>query len=164
MSADWQTKLTEKFGDILKFESFRDNLRCDVPVDRFFEAMTQLRAEGFDLLLDVTGIDYLHYPNATDRYGVVYSLVNTETGGRAYIKVRLNDPSPVVKSVYSIWKGSNWMEREVYDMFGIVFDGHPDLRRILMPEEFTSFPLRKDYPLRGSGERHNFQPVLRSES
>lgn len=163
MSADWQTKLTENFGDALKFETFRDNQRCDVPAAKLLDAMKLLRAEGFDLLLDVTGIDYLHYPNATDRYGVVYSLVNTETGGRAFIKVRLNDPEPTVQSVFSIWKGANWMEREVYDMFGIVFDGHPDLRRILMPEEFTSFPLRKDYPMRGRGERHNFETVLRSD-
>ena len=160
----WQTKLSETFGESLKFESFRDNQRCDVPVERLLDAMTLLRDGGFDLLLDVTGIDYLHYPNATDRYGVVYSLVNTETGERAFIKVRLNDPDPTVKSVYSLWKGCDWMEREVYDMFGVVFDGHPDLRRILMPEEFASFPLRKDYPLKGRGERHNFPVITRSGS
>ncbi|WP_020472634.1 NADH-quinone oxidoreductase subunit C [Zavarzinella formosa] len=159
----WQTKLTETFGDACKFETFRDNIRCDVRTERFLEVMKNLRAQGFDLLLDVTGIDYLHYPKAADRYGVVYSLVNTESGERAYIKVRLNDPDPAVPSVYSIWKGCDWMERETYDMFGIVFEGHPDLRRILMPEEFTSFPLRKDYPLRGRGERHNFPTVLRSD-
>jgi NADH-quinone oxidoreductase subunit C len=58
-----------------------------------------------------------------------------------------------------MWEGTNWMEREVWDMFGIRFDGHPDLRRILLPEEFTAHPLRKDYPMQGRGERHNF-PVL----
>ena len=62
-------------------------------------------------------------------------------------------------SVVPLWEGANWLEREVWDMFGIRFEGHPDLRRILMPEEFTAFPLRKDYPLQGRGERHNF-PVL----
>ena len=63
-----------------------------------------------------------------------------------------------------LWKGADWMEREVYDMYGVVFDGHPDLRRILMPDEFTAFPLRKDYPMRGRGERHNFPVITRAEA
>lgn len=161
--AAWQEQLAEKLGTALKVESFRDNTRHVIEADRLLEAMTFLKSAGFDLLVDVTGIDYLHYPNATDRYGVVYSLANTETGERTFVKVMLNDPDPTVKSVYSLWKGCNWMEREVYDMFGINFDGHPDLRRILLPEEFTSHPLRKDYPMRGRGERHNFPTVLRSD-
>ena len=64
----------------------------------------------------------------------------------------------------SLWRGADWHERETYDMFGIIFEGHPDLRRILMPDEFTAFPLRKDYPLRGRGERHNFPRITRAES
>ena len=71
---------------------------------------------------------------------------------------------PRVPSVTFMWKGAEWMEREVYDMFGIEFHGHLDLRRILMPEEFTAFPLRKDYPLKGYGERHNFPVLTRAES
>ena len=126
--------------------------------------MTVLKGAGFDYLAEIAGIDYLHYPNATDRYGVVYGLANTETVERVFVKVLVNDPDPHVPSVYGLWKGADWMEREVYDMYGVVFDGHPDLRRILMPEEFTSFPLRKDYPLRGRGERPNFAPVTRAES
>jgi len=95
---------------------------------------------------------------------VIYGLANTETAERVFVKVLVNDPEPRVPSVYPLWKGADWMEREVFDMFGVVFDGHPDLRRILMPEEFTAYPLRKDYPLRGRGERHNFAPVNRAES
>jgi NADH-quinone oxidoreductase subunit C len=72
----------------------------------------------------------------------------------------LNEPDLEVPSAVPQWEGANWLEREVYDMFGITFGGHPDLRRILMPQEFTAYPLRKDYPLQGKGERHNF-PVLR---
>lgn len=144
--------------------TFRDNVRYHVPADQLLEVMGTLKEGGFDLLVDITAVDYLHYPNATDRYGVVYALANTDTGARVYVKVFVNDPDPRVPSVYSLWKGCDWMEREVYDMFGIIFDGHPDLRRILMPDEFTSFPLRKDYPLRGRGERHNFETITRAES
>lgn len=156
--------LADRFGDAVRPSVFRDNVRYVVPVDRVIEVMTVLKSAGFDYLADVAGIDYLHYPAAVDRYGVVYSLANTETAERLYVKVLVNDPEPTVPSVYSIWKGADWMEREVFDMYGVVFEGHPDLRRILMPEGFESYPLRKDYPLRGRGERHNFAPVTRAES
>ena len=86
-----------------------------------------------------------------------------EPGQRVWVKTMLNDPDPAIASVYPLWKGADWLEREVFDMYGIRFEGHPDLRRILMPEQFTSFPLRKDYPLRGRGERHNFPTVTRAE-
>jgi NADH-quinone oxidoreductase subunit C len=161
---DVQQLLTERFGDAVKRSVFRDNVRYVVPVDRLIEVMTVLKGAGFDFLADIAGIDYLHYPNATDRYGVAYCLANTETAERLYVKVLVNDPDPTLPSVYSLWKGADWMEREIYDMYGVVFEGHPDLRRILMPEGFASYPLRKDYPLRGRGERHNFEVVTRAES
>ena len=119
---------------------------------------------GFDMLAELGGIDYLGYPHATDRYGVVYGLTNTTTGERVFVKAFTNDPDPELPSVTSLWLGADWMEREVYDMYGVKFTGHPDLRRILMPHEFAAFPLRKDYPLRGYGERHNFQTVTRADS
>jgi NADH-quinone oxidoreductase subunit C len=105
----------------------------------------------------------LNFRDATDRFGLVYLLANTVTNERLTVRVMLNEPDLTVTSVVPIWEGANWFEREVYDMFGIQFDGHPDLRRILMPEEFTAFPLRKDYPLQGRGERHNFPTLTRSE-
>ncbi len=153
-----------KFGDAVKSTTFRDNARLHVASNRLIELMTELKSTGFDFLVDVTCVDYLHYPGATDRYGVVYALANTESAARVFVKVMLNDPEPTVPSVYSLWKGADWTEREVYDMYGIEFEGHPDLRRILMPEGYTSYPLRKDYPLRGRGERHNFNVVTRAES
>jgi NADH-quinone oxidoreductase subunit C len=116
------------------------------------------------MLAELTAIDYLKYPNATDRFGVVYILLNITTGERVVVKTALNEPEPTLPSAFPLWKGADWMEREVYDMYGIRFIGHPDLRRILMPEAFTSFPLRKDYPLRGRGERHNFPVITRAES
>jgi NADH-quinone oxidoreductase subunit C len=156
--------LTQKFPG-LTTSSFRDNQRVTVPDETVFALLEFLKVEcGFDMLTDLAGIDYLGYPNATDRYGVVYSLTNTTTGERVFVKTHTNDPEPSLPSVFALWKGADWMEREVYDMFGVVFNGHPDLRRILMPSEYTSHPLRKDYPLRGSGERHNFPTVTRAES
>jgi NADH-quinone oxidoreductase subunit C len=163
---DAKELLAAKFGPDAFVESvFRDNQRFTVPAARLLEVMTLLKADGgFDYLVDITGIDYLHYPDATDRYAVVYSLASTDSGKRVFVKVMLNDPDPTVDSVYSLWKGADWMEREVFDMFGVTFTGHPDLRRILLPDGFESFPLRKDYPLRGKGERHNFETVTRAES
>ena len=162
--ADVQQLLADRFGDAVRGTVFRDNVRYVVAPDRLIEVMTGLKGAGFDYLVDVAGIDYLHYPDATDRYGVVYALANSDTAERVFVKVFVNDPDPSVPSVYPLWKGADWMEREVYDMYGVVFEGHPDLRRILMPEGFASYPLRKDYPLRGRGERHNFATVTRAES
>jgi NADH-quinone oxidoreductase subunit C len=158
-----QQLLADRFGNLARREEFRNNVRYVLGPDHLLVVLTFLKTDaGFDFLADITGVDYLHYPNATDRYGVVYCLANSETAERVYVKVFVNDPEPTLQSAYSLWKGADWMEREVFDMFGIVFDGHPDLRRILMPPEFAAFPLRKDYPLRGRGERHNFEPNIRA--
>jgi NADH-quinone oxidoreductase subunit C len=161
--------LTAKFPGAFSLTAFKDNARVELPADQaaavLFDLLTCLKGEcGFDLLVDVAGVDYLNYPNATDRYAVVYALANTKTAQRLFVKAYTNDPDPELPSAVPLWKGADWMEREVYDMFGVVFTGHPDLRRILMPAEFTSFPLRKDYPLRGLGERHNFPTITRAES
>jgi len=121
------------------------------------DVLRTLKTErGFDMLVDITCVDYLHYPGAKDRFGLVYLLANTATNERLTVRCYVNDPRPTVPSAVDLWEGANWLEREVWDMFGIRFDGHPDLRRILLPEEFTAHPLRKDYPLQGLGERHNF--------
>ena len=145
--------------------TFRDNRRWVVAADNVFAVLQHLRdVHGFDMLVDITAVDYLETQDAADRYGVVYPLLNTETGERLIVKTFVNDPDPEVPTVTPLWRGADWMEREVYDMFGIRFRGHPDPRRILMPDEFTEFPLRKDYPLKGRGERHNFPVITRAES
>lgn len=152
-------------ADAFTTSEFRDNFRVIVPPERLHDVLAALKeACGFDMLVDITAADYLHYPEARDRFGVIYSLLNTTTGERLYVKTFLNEPDLTIPTCFDLWKGADWLEREVYDMFGIVFAGHPDLRRILMPEEFTAFPLRKDYPLRGRGERHNFPVITRAES
>jgi len=146
-------------------DEFRGNVRFTVPSERVYSALKGLKETcNFDMLCDLAGIDYLNYPEATDRYAVVYSLTNTTSGERIFLKCFVNDPDPELPSIVALWEGANWMEREVFDLFGIHFTGHPDLRRILMPDAFEGHPLRKDYPLRGYGERHNFPVLTRAES
>jgi NADH-quinone oxidoreductase subunit C len=158
------TALKAKFADLATTE-FRDNRRVVVKPAQVFDVLKTLKVEhGFDMLFELTAADYLKYPNATDRFGVVYGLLNMTTGERVYVRTFLNEPDLMLPSAFPLWKGADWLEREVYDMYGIVFEGHPDLRRILMPDAFTSYPLRKDYPLRGRGERHNFPVLTRAES
>ncbi|MFH1416886.1 MAG: NADH-quinone oxidoreductase subunit C [Planctomycetota bacterium] len=126
-----------------------------------------LRDDGrtrFDQLSDLACVDYLDFPDARDRYGVVYSLLSTTFNHRLWVKCFVNDPEPKLPSVVSLWQAANWMEREAYDMFGVVFEGHPDLRRILTWDGFEAHPLRKDYPLHGKGERQNFEVVKRDSA
>ncbi len=128
----------------------------------------------YDLLCDVTAVDYLNYPAPTiGRFAVVWILANTETASRIRVKTFLNpsidtsgnedDPALYVDSSTDIWEGAEWREREVFDMFGISFRNHPDLRRILMWKDFPAFPLRKDYPLQGRGERTNLVVIDRED-
>ncbi|MCB9851246.1 MAG: NADH-quinone oxidoreductase subunit C [Phycisphaerales bacterium] len=134
---------------------------------QLIEVMTFLHDDErcqFDQLADLTCVDYLDFPNATDRYGVTYNLVSTTHGHRMWAKCFVNDPEPEVPSVTGIWQGANWVEREVWDLFGVKFAGHPDLRRIMTWEGFGSHPLRKDYPLRGLGERENYERIDRTSA
>ena len=155
--------LGERFGP-LESSVFRGQTRVVVPEPRSFDVLAFLRERGFDLLVDVTCVDYLDFKGATSRYGLVYLVANTATNQRLTIRVFVDDPNPTVRSVVPLWEGANWLEREVWDLFGIRFAGHPDLRRLVMPEEFTAHPLRKDYPLQGRGERHNFPVITRDHS
>ena len=127
---------------------------------------------NYELLSDVTAADYLGYPSETPRrFAVVWVLRSFTRDDLLLVKCWLDpsidtsgndeDPALEVASVCDIWPGAEWREREIYDMFGIRFSGHPDLRRILTWTEFPAFPLRKDYPLRGRGERENLEVIDR---
>ena len=154
-------------GDgVFSTSRFRDNLRLFVPGPRLLDLLTTLKNEcGFDWLVELGGTDYLGYPGRSrGRFEVHYVLKNSQTRERLIVKAVVDDPDPTLPTAYFLWPGADWMERETFDMFGIRFEGHPDLRRILMPEEFSAYPLRKDYPLRGRGERHNFPKLTRGES
>jgi len=106
-------------------------------------------ALAFDVLMDLTAVDYLRYPGREDgpRFEVVYHLYSLRHNHRLRLKVRVGEDDPVVPTAVPLWPIANWMEREVWDMFGIRFQGHPDLRRLLLYEEFVGHPLRKDYPI-----------------
>lgn len=101
---------------------------------------------SFEMLLDVLGVDNFQKEK---RFEVVCSLYSLKFKDRIFVKIPLDSKNPEMPSLTQIWKSANWYERETYDMLGIVFNGHPDLRRIYMPDEFEHFPLRKDFPLLG---------------
>jgi NADH-quinone oxidoreductase subunit C len=119
-----------------------------VPATRLLEVAQHLKAAGFDFCSDVTASDW---PQRPQRFDVIYALYSIRDRQRVRVKVRAAEKEPV-PSVTGIWPAANWLEREVYDMFGVAFTGHPDLRRMLMPEDWQGHPERKDYPLEGPGE------------
>jgi NADH-quinone oxidoreductase subunit C len=159
--------LNEVFGEgVFSTSQFRDNLRLFVPAGRLVELLKALKDRcGFAFLAELGAADYLGYPGRTRaRFEVHYVVRNLDTSETLVVKAGVDDPDLKLPTVTPLWPGADWMEREVFDMYGITFEGHPDLRRILMPEEFTAYPLRKDYPLRGRGERHNFPKLTRGDS
>lgn len=137
--------LKERFGEDIDFEEFRNELTLVVDKDILFDCLKFLRENPllfFDFLTDITAVDY--YPKKP-RFALVYHLYSFKFSRRIRLKVFLDEPE--VKSCTSIWKGAEWPEREIYDLFGIYFVDHPNLKRILLWENFPGFPLRKDYPM-----------------
>ena len=142
------------------------------------EVMAFLRDDErcrYNFLSDVTAVDYLNYPaEMPGRFAVVYLLLSYEHNSRFTVKTFLDpsiptdgieeDPALYVESVTDLWPGAEWPEREVFDMYGIRFRNHPDLRRILLWADYPAHPLRKDYPLRGRGEREHYRIVDRSSA
>jgi NADH-quinone oxidoreductase subunit C len=172
-------RVKENFTDVkLKATEFRGDTTLIVPAARLHEVMRFLRDDpacDYNFLSDVAGVDYLGYPARTEgRFAVVYQLLSHTHERRLTVKTWLDpsidtsgiDPDPALEldSVTDIWPGAEWREREVFDMFGIRFRNHPDLRRILMWEDYPAHPLRKDYPLRGRGERETYRVVEREEA
>jgi NADH-quinone oxidoreductase subunit C len=165
---------------------FRGQTTLVVPNDKLHDVLQFLRDDSqcaYDFLSDVTAVDYLQYParqpipgepEKTGRFAVVYVLVSTVHNRRLIVKTLLNptldtagiedDPALHLPTVTDLWPGAEWTEREVFDMFGIRFDGHPDLRRILTWEKYPAHPLRKDYPLRGRGERDDYRVIERDSA
>ena len=177
--------LKNQFPDVkLLVGEFRDMVSVVVPREAILRVCTFLRDDPtlrYDMLAEINGVDYLNYPGARHRFAVNYGLTSIPNNSRLWLKVFLDptrdtapgdklrdedaaekgDPGLRLDSVCGVWPGAEWMEREVYDMFGIVFVNHPDLRRILTWNGYGSYPLRKDYPLRGVGEREKYKIVTR---
>jgi NADH-quinone oxidoreductase subunit C len=177
--------LKAKFPEVRFFAGeFRDMVTVIVPREVLVQVCAYLRDDPvlrYDMLAELNGVDYLNYPGAEHRFGVNYGLTSVPNSNRIWLRVYLDptqdtspgtalrdeevvqkgDPGLKVDSVAGVWPGAEWMEREVYDMFGIIFVGHPDLRRILTWNGYGSYPLRKDYPLRGIGERENYKIITR---
>lgn len=141
-------KLSENFADsfIEVYQSTGDTFIL-VEADDIVDICTYLKNElHFIYLTDVFGIDRF---TSEERFEVVYNLISLRDRERLFVKVRLPEEEPVLESITEIWKSASWMEREVYDMFGIKFTNHPDFRRIYMPEDYEYYPLRKEFPLLG---------------
>lgn len=136
--------IQNKFGATL--EEFRDEAHLFVKPEQIVEALTLLRdEENFELLSALTAVDY--FPQETPRFHVIYQLTSIAKNLSAQLRVPVNGSSPKVPTAARVFESANWRERELLDMFGIEFEGHPDPRRILMPEGTEGHPLRKDFPL-----------------
>ena len=127
-------------------DEFQGDVRVYVPVDKLHDTLLYLRDEHeFQLLSLLTAIDY--WPQDNPRYHVVYGMRSLTQKLYIQVRVRLAAQDPRVPTVTDIFQTANWRERELYDMFGIAVEGHPDMRRILMPDDWDGHPLRRDYPL-----------------
>lgn len=153
----------EMFGEsITAVHEFIGQLTLDIRRDRIVEICRTLRDDpvfAFEQIMDVCGVDYLEYGRESPaglrkgpRFAAVYHLLSLRHNRRLCLRAYLDDESPMIASVTGIWNSANWYEREAFDLFGIVFEGHPDLRRILTDYGFIGHPFRKDFPLIGRVE------------
>jgi NADH-quinone oxidoreductase subunit C len=160
VSVEALNRAKELLGNaVLSTHSYRGDDTLVVDAARVFEAMKTLRDDAelaMTMLVDLTAVDYL---GREPRFEVVYHLRSFKTGARLRVKAPVAEPedgsNPVIDTVCPLWASANWNEREVWDLYGIKFRSHPDMRRILMYEEFVGHPLRKDYP------KEKRQPLVR---
>ena len=147
------TKLKNTFPDaIVSAEEYRGDVTVVLKKEALLQVCAFLRDDpdyALHFLADVAAVDY---KDKTPRFAVVYHLLSHEHNHRLRLKVFLEDEKPEIETVTGIWATANWHEREAYDLMGVKFLNHPDLRRILLPYHWEGHPLRKDYPLEGKGE------------
>jgi len=165
MNPEKRTEILEiknRFPDsYIKDEEFRGDISITVKKDKISEILQFLKDDEkfhYNYLVDITCVDYLKL-SEIERFAIIYNLYSYENNSRIRIKAPVPENDTSISTVSFLWKAADWLEREVFDLFGINFIGHPDLRRIMTPDNYTGHPLRKDYPLKGRGERENFNVV-----
>ena len=155
-------RLREQFGQVLlEVKAWRNETTVVLAPQDLVRVCRFLRDEpdlAFDFLSDVTGVDRMMLPESSPRFEVVYHVYSLQYRRRLRLKVRVGN-GQAVPTVTELWPTANWHEREVYDLFGVPFEGHPDLRRILTPDDWEGHPLRKDYPVEASPKWWEEEPA-----
>ena len=155
------SKIKESFPEaILDMTEFAGEHIFHVKGRDILTVLTELKADGFNFLADLTAIDNLTL-GGFERFAVSYHLLSHKNVERVTVKAYVPEEKPSLPSVESLWKTADWQEREVFDLYGIKFEGHPNLIRIMNPDDFEGYPLRKDYPRLGRKERDDFPVVDR---
>ena len=153
------SKIKERLPDaVLEITEFAGERILHVKGQDILKVLTELKDYGFNFLADLTAIDNLTL-GGFERFAVSYHLLSHKTTERATVKAYISEEKPSLPSVESLWKTADWQEREVFDLYGIKFEGHPNLIRIMNPDDYDGYPLRKDYPRLGRKERGDF-PVI----
>ena len=144
------TKLKEQFAEVdFEINEFRDELTISFPSNKILEVCKFLKTDSeleYILCEDITAIDWA---KRKDRFTIVYNIYSLKNNSRLRLKANIEGSESKIDTVSSVWEAANWHERETFDMYGIEFIGHPDLRRMYLPEDFEYHPLRKDFPLMG---------------
>ena len=154
-------KIENKFSNsILDSTNFAGEDIIHIKRSSNLDVLKLFKNNEFNFLADMTAIDNLTL-GGFERFSVVYHLLSHETAERVTVKAYVSENKPELSSVESLWKTADWQEREIYDLFGILFKGHPNLIRIMNPDDYNGHPLRKDYPRLGRKERDDFPVVTR---
>ena len=153
------SQMKERFPDnVLDMTEFAGEQILHVKSQHILTVLTALKTDGYNFLADLTAIDNLTL-GGYERFAVAYHLLCHQTAERLTVKAYVPEEKASLPSVESVWKTAEWQEREVFDLFGIIFEGHPNLIRIMNPDDYEGHPLRKDYPRLGRKERDDF-PVI----
>ena len=156
------SKIKERFpGAVLDITEFSGEHILHVKGQDILKVLTELKDDDFNFLADLTAIDNLTL-GGFERFAVSYHLLSHKTAERVTVKAYISEEKPSLPSVESLWKTADWQEREVFDLYGIRFEGHPNLIRIMNPDDYDGYPLRKDYPRLGRKERDDFPVIDRS--